>query len=314
MSGLEKLAASGIAALIAVTGCAVATPKKSAQEEERETAQIDRLAASSPRSESAAPPSAKATEGNALRDSGEAKEGARGAEKPVEKEEGPRRQGGGIAAVEGAAEAKKYLFIFFRRDDDEQTRKMARVLDAAMKRVDGRAEQITIDVSDPSERDIVKKFGVDRAPMPLVLVLAPNGAVTGGFPVRFEEKQLTEAIVGPGTASVLKALQDGKLAFVCVQNSRTTSNAAAMRGVKDFAADARYAKSTEIVTFDPTAAAEAKFLGQIKIDPKTRKATTVLLAPPGTIVGKFEGATAKDKLIAALEACGTGCGPSSGST
>ena len=231
--------------------------------------------------------------------------------KAVDEEQGT---GKGIVAIKRAAKAGKYLFAFFRRDDDEQTRKMAQALDAAMTKVDGRAEQVTIDVSDPSERHIVKKFGVDRAPMPLVLVLAPNGAVTGGFPVRSEEKQLTEALVGPNTAKVLKALQGGKLVFVCVQNAQTKSNAPAMRGVKDFVADAEYAKSTEVVTFDPTVAAEAKFLGQIKIGPKIKQATTVLLAPPGTIVGKFEGATDKGKLVAALEACGVDCGPSGQST
>ena len=276
-----KLAASVIVALVAVTGCTSKRPGEPAAGGTR-----------GPGAGPAAPqPVAQPPEGlDAL---GESR---------------------GVAAIERAAEAGRYLFVLFRRDDDEQTRKMAQVLDAAMKKVDGRAEQITIDVSDPSERHIVEKFGVDRAPMPLALVLAPNGAVTGGFPVRLEERQLTEAFVGPGTASVLKALQDGKLAFVCVQNSRTTSNAAAMRGVKDFAADAKYAKSTEVVTFDPADAAEARFLKQIAVDPETAKATTVLLAPPGTIAGKFEGATAKDKLVAALEACGAGCGPSSGST
>jgi hypothetical protein len=215
-----------------------------------------------------------------------------------------------MAAIERAAKAGKYLFVFFRRSDDGQSRKMRGVLDAAMKKVADRAESVVIDVSDSREKEIVAKFGVDRAPMPLVVVLAPNGAITGGFPVRFEEKQLTEAFVGPSTAKVLKGLQGGKLVFVCAQNARTTSNAQAMRGVKSFAADAQYAKSTQIVTVDPTDAAEAKFLGQIKIDPKIKQATTVLLAPPGTIVGTFEGATEKSKLVAAMKACGVSCGPS----
>lgn len=285
-----KLAASVVAALFAALGCTT-TAKKSAERDAREPGRTEETVASSPAAQSA----------------------ARGAEKPVEKRREPQREGRGMTAVEHASETGKYLFVFFRTDDDEQTRKMRGVFDGAMKRVADRAESVVIDVSDPSEKGIVKKFGVDRAPMPLVLVLAPNGAVTGGFPVRFEEKQLTEAFAGPSTEKVLKALQGGKLVFVCAQNARTGSNAPAMRGVKDFAADTRYAKDTEIVTLDPTDAAEAKFLAQIKIDPEAKEATTVFLAPPGMVVGKFVGATDKDALVAALESCGAGCGPT-GST
>ncbi len=290
MSG--KLVVASIAALIAVAGCTTARTRQSAREKAPGPERTQELAATSPPVQ---PPS-------------------RSSEKPVAERKDPQREAPGTAAIERAAKAGKYLFVFFQNDDGERTRKMKGVLDAAMKKVADRAESIVIDVSDPSERDIVKKFGVDRAPMPLVLVLAPNGAVTGGFPVRFEEKQLTEAIVGPGTAKVLKGLQDGKLVFVCAQNAQTTSNAPAMRGVKDFAADAQYAKGTEVVTLDPTDAAEAKFLGQIEIDPKIKQATTVFLAPPGTIVGKFKGATDKGKLVAAMKACGAGCGPPGRST
>ena len=60
--------------------------------------------------------------------------------------------------------------------------------------------------------------------MPLVLAVAPNGAVTGGFPTTFEKQQLVDAIATPSTQKCLKALQDGKLVFLCVQNGETKSN------------------------------------------------------------------------------------------
>ncbi|MHC4505278.1 MAG: hypothetical protein ACYTFI_18395 [Planctomycetota bacterium] len=289
MSG--KLVAASIAALIAAAGCTTARTEQRAGKKGPGPERIEELAATSPPVQSASP----------------------GAQKPVAGKKEAQPETPGTAAIDRAAKAGKYLFVFFRRDDGERTRKMRGVFDAALKKLADRAESVAIDVADSSEKGIVKRFGVDRAPMPLVLVLAPNGAVTGGFPVRFEEKQLTEAFVGPSTAKVLKGLQDGKIVLVCLQNAQTKSNALAMRGVKDFAADAEYAKTTEVVTLDPADAAEAKFLGQIRVDPKASEATTVLLAPPGTIVGKFKGATDKGKLVAALKACGAGCGPSSGS-
>jgi methylmalonyl-CoA mutase N-terminal domain/subunit len=110
----------------------------------------------------------------------------------------------------------------------------------------------------------------------------------------------------------LKALQQGKMVFLCAQNKATKSNEAATKGVNEFKADARYAKFTEIVQVDPTDAAEGKFLAQLKIEPKTDEAVTAFLAPPGAIIGTYKGATDKDTLVAAITAAasgGCGCGP-----
>jgi len=222
----------------------------------------------------------------------------------------------GMAAIEHASKAGKYLFVFFHKDESAKTGEMRKLFHAAMAKASDRAESVEVKTTDRSEKAIVDKFGVSRAPMPLALALAPNGVVTGGFPAEFDEKQLLEAIASPGLAASLKGLQDRKLVFVCVQNDTTKSNAAALQGVQDFKADRRFAATTEIVTVDPSKPEEAKFLGQLGVAPDTKEAVTVFLAPPGTVVGKFQGGTKKSQLEASLQkaaaACGTGCGPSSG--
>ena len=215
----------------------------------------------------------------------------------------------GMAAIERAAKAGKYLFVFFYKDESEKTGEMKKVFHAAMGKVSDRAEWVEVKATDRSEKAIVDKFGVSRAPMPLALALAPNGVVTGGFPVEFDGKQLLDAIASPGLTASLKGLQDRKLVFVCVQNGTTKSNAAALQGVQDFKADRRFASTTEIVTVDPAKTEEARFLGQLGVTPDTKEAVTVFLAPPGKVVGKFQGATTKSQLEKAAASCGTGCGP-----
>ncbi len=218
--------------------------------------------------------------------------------------------GGGVPAIRSAAEAGKYLFVFFYRDArDEQTRRMREIFDGAVKKVADRARHIEIDVSDPSERPIVEKFGADRAPMPLVLALAPNGAVTGGFPTTFEEKQIVEAFASPSMEECLKALQERKIVLLCVQNESTALNDAAMLGVRDFKADSRYGQWTEVVTLDPADKAEAKALENLQVDPSTREAVTVFIVPPGSALARFKGGTSKDMLVAALNSASSGCGP-----
>ena len=223
--------------------------------------------------------------------------------------------GKGMVAIKQAADAGKYLFVFFSKAEDEQTLAMRKVYDKAMEKMADRARAVAVNVTDASEKDIVDKFDLSRSPMPLVLAMAPNGAITGGFPTKFEEQQLINAIASLGTTKVVKQLQDGKLVFVCVQNDKTKSNDVAMQGVRDFKADARFASATEIVTLDPTDKKEATLLTDLKVPVDTAEAITVFIVPPGQAIGKFEGATSKDALVELLSktntsGCGSGgCGP-----
>lgn len=219
-------------------------------------------------------------------------------------------QGAGMAAIKRAADAKKYLFVFFFKQDDEATGSMRKVFDAAVTKLGDKADSIAIDITAEPEKPIVAKYGVARAPMPLALALAPNGAVTGGFPAKFDETRLLDAVVSPGMQACLKPLQERKLVLLCFQNKTTKALEAAMKGVNDFKADKRFAAATVVVTVDPADAGEAKLAAQLKVDPKTDEAVTALMAPPGVVVGVFNGATKAEDLVSALTAASSGgCGP-----
>jgi hypothetical protein len=217
--------------------------------------------------------------------------------------------GVGIKALEKATADDKYFFAFFSANKPDQSAAMKKVFDEAMGKVAERVVTAEINITNPAERDIVNKFELDRAPMPLVLAVAPNGAIMGGFPTKFEVNDLLGAFGSPCTERCMKSLQDGKLVLLCVQNSTTTSNAEALQGVNDFKADEKYSTATEIVMLDPTDAAETAFLSDLKIDPKTTVATTAFLAPPGSVITEVVGPTTKDELAQALQQANTSCGP-----
>ena len=221
----------------------------------------------------------------------------------------PQKTGGGMAAMEKAAEAKKYLFALFRKEEDSQTSAMRAVLEEVLKEVADKADSVEVDVTASSERAIVDKFDLDRAPMPIVLAIAPNGAITGGFPTKVEKEKLLDAFASPGTAKCMKQLQDNRLVFLCVQNGNTKSNDEALKGVREFKADVRFAQATEIVMLNPTDTVEAGFLKDLQVDPKTEMAVTVFLAPPGMPVAMYEGATSKDEIMATLQKASSACGP-----
>jgi len=220
-------------------------------------------------------------------------------------------QSPGMAALAKASAGGKYVFIFFSKENDDKTVAMRKVVDGAVAKATEKATTVAIDINSATEKEIVAKYGVAAAPMPLVLAIAPNGAITGGFPITFEEKELLDAFASPGTEKCLKALQSRKLVLLCAQNKTTTSNDAASKGAEEFKADKRFAEFTEIILVDPADAAEAKFMTQLHIAPKTGEAVTVLLAPPGSVVCTVKGKVDKEALATAVTAAASnsGCGP-----
>ena len=218
----------------------------------------------------------------------------------------------GLTAIDSAAQGNKYLFIFFWKENDDQSRNMFGVFQSTMNKWAESTDSIGVNVTDPSEKAVVDRFGVSRAPMPLVVAMAPNGAITKGFPIKFDEKQLREGFVSPCTAKCLKALQERKLVLVCIQNERTQFTQSAMNASLAFKADARFAKATEIVVLNPEDRAEGTFLRDLKVDPRSPQAVTIILAPPGQPVASFVGSLTKEQFVAKIQAgpCADGkCGP-----
>lgn len=225
------------------------------------------------------------------------------------------------AVIRRAADANKYVFLFFWREKNRQTDAAWSVFQPTMTKLAQSADWTTIQVTDPAEKPVVGRFGLSRAPMPFVLALAPNGAITKGIASKCDETQLKAALVSPCTEVCLKSLQTRKLVLLCVQDSPTKQGQVMVpQGVADFRDDPRFADATEIVVLNPRETAEAAFLKELQIDSQARNTITVLLAPPGTVVGKFEGNVSKEQLVAKLAAaqsnpcaggkCGpNGCGP-----
>lgn len=216
----------------------------------------------------------------------------------------------GMKAIQNAARENKYLFIFFYKEQNERTQRVQKVFEQAMQKLGEQARFIKIQVNDPAEKQIVEQFELKRSPMPFVLVLAPNGAVVGGFPAaNLTEAQLLGAFASPGMASCLKALQAKKLVFLCLQNSQTTHNEAALQGVKNFQADPRFSSATEIVMIDPSDIQEQKFLDQLAVNRQSPQAITVFIAPPAETIAQYLGATSKERFVSDLQQAVSGCCP-----
>lgn len=213
----------------------------------------------------------------------------------------------GMRAIEQAAKEDKHLFVLFYKEKNERTNQVEKVFDEFQKSSGEKAKFIKINSTNPVEKPILEKFNLNRSPMPFLLVLAPNGAVIGAYTASFTKQELAGSFISKGMASCLKALQDNKLVFLCLQNQNTTGNAAALKGVSDFKADSRFGPTTEMVLIDPANVEEHQFIHQLSVDPQLTQATTILIAPPAETVGRYIGSTHKEQFISDLQKAVTGC-------
>jgi hypothetical protein len=206
-------------------------------------------------------------------------------------------------ALDKASRKGKYALVLFYRENNDALTKARDLVKSARKKISRKSEIVEVNVTDSLEKDIVNKYGINRSPMPFVLVLAPNGAIMRGLSAsELDDNKIADAIGTKGSEQVLKALQQKNMVVLCVQGRKTSDNSAAMRGVEEFAKDPKYGPSTTVVTIDPSDPAEAKFLSTININAATPVAITAVLAPSGSVISTFQGETQKDKLTSAAQA------------
>src|ERR1017187_4096255 len=157
----------------------------------------------------------------------------------------------GVSALRSAADARQYLFAFVYEQEDEETRAARKTFEAAVAKVTPAAQSVRVDRSLPGEKDMVEMFGLQTAPVPIVLAIAPNGAVTGSIKAgELSEERLQAAVSSLGLQAILKAVQEGRLVLVCLQNAQTKDNDAAMTGVKEIKADEQFSEWTEVIKVD----------------------------------------------------------------
>lgn len=211
--------------------------------------------------------------------------------------------GPGQQAVAAAAQSNKFAFVMFYRDNDAAVQAMHRTITSTLAdRKD--AAIVAVQIGDAAEKSLVQQFDATRIPMPAVAVLAPNGAVCSVFPQKVTAHQLTAAIVSPAQATCLKALQDKKIVVLCAQPTATT---AIPTGVQQFKADQFYANRTEVVPVLVSDPDEGRFLRQLRVPTNQRTPVVAMMAPPGVMVGVFNGNITHGQLAQKLAAAGKCC-------
>ncbi len=123
---------------------------------------------------------------------------------------------------------------------------------------------VTARANDPAEQPLIEHFGIGRAPMPLTVAVAPNGAVTGVFAKTINDELISTAIVTPTMMKCMKSLQNKQLVFVLVSAS---DKAAVPSGVKALQSDPQFRDRIAFAALRVDDPEEMRFISQMKIDP-----------------------------------------------
>ncbi|MFH1155324.1 MAG: hypothetical protein V1793_16065 [Pseudomonadota bacterium] len=204
----------------------------------------------------------------------------------------------GITAHEAAAASGQFLMVLFQKTDDPSP--LRESFDAVRQSMAGDLMSVIINTENPGESGLVNRCNVRWAPLPMVVILAPNSAVTRSFRTAFTQDQVRTAFLSPVSQECLLAFQQRKIVFVCVQGNATSDNDKAMEGVTRFKEDPKLGRIAQVVMIDPDDPRERDLLTQLRIGANPAVAETLLLAPPGKLLGKWTGATSKEAFTQTL--------------
>lgn len=205
-----------------------------------------------------------------------------------------------------AAAAGRPVFLVVTEAGTKGT-ELARRVSAEAAQIVGDAAVVELDRGDAGNADVVKRYRLATAPVPLILVIAANGVAAGGAkPSAITAARLAKLVPSAGKAAYLKALDEGKAAFLVFGGEKTPGRAAASAACA--AAVATLEGKAATVVVDPADPLEGAFVGEMQVDPKAAVATTVVVNAKGQRAAVFTAVPASAALVEAatkpVEDCG----------
>ncbi len=178
----------------------------------------------------------------------------------------------------------------------------------AMEKVES-SQLIEVNRADTASTTFVAQYRLLAAPVPLVMVIASNGALGGGMPTAQASPELIAKLIPtPKKAEALKALQAGKAVFVTASRKGMAGEGGVMSACA--AACGQMAGKSAAVQIDLDDPAELSFIQELNLKPQAAQPTTVVINTQGQITGAFNGPVEVGNLVQAATKKAGGCCPS----
>ena len=209
--------------------------------------------------------------------------------------------------LDSAARQTKVAFILVTDAGATGVDQARDMIQQAMRQVK-KSVLVEVDRSSPGNADLVAKFRLAGAPVPLILVTARNGLLAGGVAAaQATSEQLVGMVPSPKKAEALQAIQSGKAVLLSVSRK----GMATQSGAKAACATAcgQLADKCVTVQIDMDDPQEAGFLAAMKVNLASTEPVTLVINAQGQIAGTYAGAADVASLVQAATKKVGGCCP-----
>ena len=219
--------------------------------------------------------------------------------------------------LDAAARKGKLAFLLISEPGIAAVEAAKEMVQSAIKQVNG-SVLVEMNRADAGNADLVARCRVAGAPLPLILLVAPNGAIAGGLVAsQASVEKLVKLAPSPKKTEVLSAVQSGKAVLITAARKGMGNQVKAQESCARACGQLGAASVSILVNMEDPA--EAQFLADLKVSPIATEPVTVVVNALGQITGTFVGAAAVGDLVAAANKKGGGCapgacGPGSGKT
>jgi hypothetical protein len=216
-------------------------------------------------------------------------------------------------AIDNANKSGLAVFLVITDPGNANTQKALDIANEAHSKI-VKSEVIQMNRSDAENKELVTKYGVSNAPLPLILVIASNGVVTGGYPsYQATADMLVNLVPSPVKSDVLKALSNGKSVFLVVSSKNMKEKDDVMNTCAQACIEMQ--NNSKLIGLDLDDQKEKAFIAELKIDPTITSPQTFVINSKGQITGTFNDDVTTTTLVAtakklpAAKGCGSSCAP-----
>ena len=214
--------------------------------------------------------------------------------------------------LDKAKKAGQAVFVIVTGNGSADTEKAATIANSAAVQVKNSViVELNRDITENAE--LVTKWGLMDAPLPLILVVSPKGYPTGGYILQqATTENLVELIPSPKMDDIYEALNDGNAAFLVITGKSFNDRPQVISNCK--AAIDKMKGKAVIVELDRDDPKETKFYNQLDLPERPNTTSTLVINAQGQTTELFEGPVDSGRLMLAAYKVvqgGGGCCPSS---
>lgn len=216
--------------------------------------------------------------------------------------------------IDKATKAGKTVFLVAYDGGSADANKSFAVAEETKKSFKGSSVVVKMNTTDAANKDLVTKYRLAGAPLPLIIVLDKNGTIAGGLPLKdATPAKLADMVPSSKTSEILKAIAEGKSVYVVAYKANMPNQ----KSIMDNCAIACGKMDNKSVTVkvDLTDKNETKLLQNLKCDMNAKEPVTYVINKSGQVVSTHNGITDVNTLVSsAKKAPAGGCCPGGSKT